>query len=255
MKAERRHELKENDLSHAISVARRYVEDNGKQVTIGVIVVVAVIAAVGFGVRSRTAGIEDVWRRKAQLSFDDPQVGRDSLAALAAMRDDVADERFALASLVEQGQYALRLAQQVPDPPDRELNDQARKAFDELLRRFPENPLALGIAHSGLATVEENEFVIDGDLAHKEWAGEHLAAIIKEPALNGMPFQRIARDRRKALDETFTVVEFDYPEPEDAPEPTAESGNNADDPTGDSGSNETTSNDADQPDPPPTETP
>jgi hypothetical protein len=220
MKSERRHELKENELAHAFSVARAYLDENGKQVGIVVVIVGAVVAAVAFGVRSRAAAIEDVWRRKAQLQFEDLEVGRESLSTLASMLQDVTDERFVFSGLVEQGQQAMRLAQQVPDPPDGELTQKAREAFEQLLGRFADNPLAVGIAYTGLATVEENEFTLDGDLVHKEKADAYLLKIIETEALNAFPFMRLAMDRRKALGETFTRVEFEYPTlPEEPPAP------------------------------------
>ncbi len=220
MKAERRHELKENELAHAFSVAGAYLDENGKQIGLVVVIVGAVIAAVAFGVRSRAAAIEDVWRRKAQLQFEDLEVGRESLSELALMIQDVSDEHFVFAGLLQQGQQALRLAQQVPDPPDGELNQQAREAFEQLVERYADNPLAIGIAYTGLATVEENEFVLDGDLVHKEKAEGYLLKIIETEALNAFPFKRMAMDRRKALDDTFTMVEFEYPTlPEEPPTP------------------------------------
>ena len=68
-----------------------------------------------------------------------------------------------------------------------------------------------------MATVEENGFALDGDPARKERAEAHLTAIIDNPALNGMPFKRMALDRRKSLDEVFTRVTFAYPEPPEEP--------------------------------------
>lgn len=218
MKAQRRHELKENDLAHAIEVARKYLDENGKSIGIVVIVVVVVAAAITFGVRSRAAAIEDVWRRRGQLSFENPEIGRESLESLETMTLGVSDDRFVLTSLLEQGQHALRLAQEVAVPPDREMNDRARKVYEELLERFKDNPLAVGAAHIGLATVEQNEFMLDDELVHKERADAHLAAVIDDPALNGMPFKQMALDRRKALDDTFTRVVFEYPQPEEPEE-------------------------------------
>ncbi len=220
MKAERRHELKENELAHAFSVARTYLDDNGKQIGLFVVIAGAVIAAVAFGVRSRAAAIEDVWRRKAQLEFEDLEIGRESLSELGLMIQGVSDDRFVFAGLLQQGQQALRLAQQIPDPPDGELTQQARVAFEQLVQRFADNPLAIGIAYTGLATVEENEFVLDGDIGHKQKAEAYLLKIIETEALNAFPFMRIAMDRRKALDDTFTRVEFEYAAlPEEPPAP------------------------------------
>lgn len=217
MKAERRHELKENDLAHALEVARKYLDENGKRIGFAIVVVVAVVAGVGLSVRSRAAAVEDMLRRRSALKFDDPAKGRESLDALAAMTRESTDEQFVLTALLDQGEQALRLAGDVVVPPDREFNDRAKEAFEELLERFGENPLARGIAHCGLATVEENYYVLDHDLAHKARAEGHLSAVIEDPLLNGMPFKRSALDRRNALDKIFTEVVFVYPEPEEEP--------------------------------------
>ena len=220
MKASRRHELRDNDLQHVLETARSYMDENGRQVTIGLLIVGAVIAAAVFGVRSRSSAREDIWRRRALLSFDGPQVGRESLEALAAITKDVTDERFVRSSLIEQGHQGLRLATLVDAPPDYDLTIRAQRAFKELLTRFADEPLAKGIGLSGLATVEENLFILDRDLAHRERTIEHLNAIIDDDGLNGMPFKRMAMDRLKVIDETFTRVEFVYPEPETAQAPT-----------------------------------
>ncbi|MGB2987294.1 MAG: hypothetical protein WBE26_15615 [Phycisphaerae bacterium] len=217
MKRGRRHELKENDLLNALEVARQYLEKNSKQIGIAVILVAAVIVAAIFGLRSRAVAGEDLWRRKNQLSFDDPEIGRQSLEALVTMTQGVSDRQFMFSSLMDQGLHALRLARDVPFPPDRELNETARKAFEQLLEQFGDNPLAAGLAHNSLATVEENAFVLDEDPVHKKRAEVHLSAVIDDPALNAMPFKRIAMDRRKALDETFTTIVFDYTPREQEP--------------------------------------
>jgi len=182
---------------------------------------VAVVVAVTLVVRSRAAALEDVWRRRAQLSFEDPEIGRESLESLATITRGVSDESFVFSSLVDQGRQALRLAQDVPVPPDRDLNEKAQEAFEQLLEQFGDNPLAVGIARTGLATVEENKFVLDGDRVHKERADGHLAAIIDNPAMSGMPFMRMALDRRQSLDAVFTRVVFEYPIPEESQEEAA----------------------------------
>lgn len=217
MKSERRHELKENDLAHAIETAKGYLNERGKQLTIGVIIFGAVIAAVVFGARSRTAAMEDVWQRRAQLNFDQYEVGRESLESLVSMTKGISNDRFLRSSLMEQGQQGLRLAQLAPAPPDLNLTLLAKTALEELLTRFGKNPLARGVALSGLATVEENLYIVDRDLQHKEQAKARLNAIISDESLSGMPFMRIAMDRLRDLDKTFSRVEFSYPEP-DLPE-------------------------------------
>ena len=217
MKSERRHELKENDLAHAIGTAKEYLDERGKQLTIGVIIFGAVIAAVVFGARSRTAAMEDIWQRRALLKFDQYEVGRESLESLVSMTKGISNERFLRSSLRLQGQQGLRLSQLAPAAPDRDLTLVAKTALEELLTRFGKNPLDRGVALSGLATVEENLYIVDRDPAHKEQAKGRLNAIVNDDALSGMPLMRIAMDRLRDLDKTFSRVEFSYPEP-DLPE-------------------------------------
>ncbi len=231
MKADRRHELKENDLAIALQNARDYVDVHGKQIGMGALVVLGVMAAVTFAIRSRAAAVEDVWRRRSQLSFESLETGKKSLETLEGITTELSDKSFVMGALMDQGREALRLAQQAPLPPDAELNQKAKRAFEELRSRFSDNPLALGAALSGLATVEENEFVHDGDLAHKTKTLEYLNRIVQEPRLNGLPFQKMALDRIKNLDATFTKVRVEAPpplpppppvEPAEAPEPPAD---------------------------------
>ena len=126
------------------------------------------------------------------------------------------DDRFILSALIEQCGSALRSANSEEAVPDQQLNDLAREAFELLLERFPDNPLAFGAAHMGLATVEENAFVLDGDSQRKEAARRHLNAITQNPDLHTMPFYQAAQERRDALDDTFSAVAFAPPLPKAA---------------------------------------
>jgi hypothetical protein len=206
MKAERRHELRENELLHTLEATREYISENGSRIALTVVVVLVIVAAISFGIRARTAAYEDIWRRKAELSFQDAATGRASLQSLAALTRETGDQAFVLQALIDQGRQAIRLSQEVPNPPDLELNKQAREAFEQLRTRFPDNPLAMGVALLGLATVEENEFAVDKDLVHKDRAKAHLDAVMQTPLLNALPFQQIARDRLAGLNATFSQI-------------------------------------------------
>ena len=246
MKADRRHELKENDLAHVLEVWRKYLAERGGRIGLVIVAVLAAIAVVGIAARSRALALEDAWERKNNLAFDNVEDGRQSLETLRTLTSEMADSGFALAGLVDQGRHALglespregfilaglvdqgrhalRLAQQVDDPPDLQLSDMAGEAFEQLLVRFGENPLAFGAAHCGLATVEENSFALDGDFAHRDRARQHLQAVVDNPALHGLPFHRLAVERTQTLDKVFTVVRFESAPPEEehaeAPAPT-----------------------------------
>jgi len=215
MRAERRHELKENDLEHYLSVARDYLDKNGKRIGMLAVVAGAIFVAATLYVRSQAAEVEGQWQRKSQLSFADAKAGRESLDTLAALAQGSSDERFVMSCLMDQGQEALRLSTDAPFPPDRELNDKARQAFQQLSQRFPRSAIAIGTARLGLATVEENDFILDGRAEHKEQAAKQLAAVISDPTLDGLPFKRLALDRQKRLDEVFSPMRFQPPSEEE----------------------------------------
>ncbi len=208
MKADRRHELRENDLAHTIEVLRARIADNARPISIAVMVAAGVFVAASLMIRKRMVATEEKWHRLSQLQFDKPETARESLETITGLTKDAKDDRFSLAALIEQGKQGLLFAQRADAAPDPTFNAKARQAFEELLRRFPENPMAFGVARCGLATVEENDYVLTRDSACKERARKHLNAVIENPIVSGMPFQTIAVNRRNSLDHTFSGLVF-----------------------------------------------
>lgn len=221
MKSERRHELRENDLAHALTVTRDFFEQHSKQITMVAVGALALFAISTFVMRSRDESRDDIWRQKNALNFEGTQEGPKAVDQLLSLVEKTSDTRFAMDGLVEAGRQALRLSREAPFPPDRELNNKARRAFEALLARFPRQALPAGVALAGLATVEENEFVLDHNPAHKDKAKELLTRLSSDPLFQGMPYQRIALDRLKSLDSVFQVTEFMPPAPPPPPEPAA----------------------------------
>jgi len=217
MKSDRRHELKDNDLAAALGSTREFLDRHGKQIGMAALAILALMAAVTFAMRSRAAAIEDVWRRRGDLTFDDLDKGKKSLETLESLTNELSDPAFVMSALMDQGQRSLRLSQMAPTPPDKDLNERARKAFQDLKTRFPQNPLAVGSSLLGLASVEENDFVLTGDLKHKDNAKALLNQVVQDASLNGMPYQTAALDRLKKLDETFTKVVVGPPTPKVEP--------------------------------------
>ena len=208
MKAERRHELKENELVQWLYSVRDYLNEHGKTVWWVVIIALAILVAVFYVLSSRAQESIRMEEEARALSFTDPEVGKESLARLAALGREATDDSFALSCLTRRVAVALELAGKVDNPPDPALTEHARQACDELTQRFPGNGLAQGTALLGLATVEENLFVVDGDPGHKERCRAHLQAVLERPGLAGMSFQLQATDRLAALDKTFAPVRF-----------------------------------------------
>lgn len=213
-------------MAHVLEAGRAYFQTNGRQIGMIAGAAILVIVVATFVMRSRAVAHEDAWRRKSQLVFEKekPDVSRQSLESLLALSRQTSDPGFALSGLIDAAIQALRLAQQAPTPPDRELNEKARIALEELHSRFPDNPLAKGVALCGLATVEENSYVLDGDAEHKRRAQQYLQEVVDNKSLETMPFHLVARDRLAVLDKTLSHIRFDpTPPPPDFAPPTAPS--------------------------------
>jgi len=207
MKADRRHELKENDLAVALESLREYVDRNGKQISVVLLAVIVVFGAVSFGIRSHASTVANLWRERADLKFGSPEDAKKSLNSLDRLVTQAPNDAFALACLLDEGREALKLAASEPAPSNREMNERARQTFETLRTRFPNNAMALGTALTGLATVEENAFSLDGDASHKEKARELLKRVAEGTEFAGLPpVQRMARDRLASIEETFTKV-------------------------------------------------
>lgn len=208
MKAERRHELKENDLAHALETARGYLGANVKQLGMILMACVAVVTVVSLALGSRSINREEAWLKLRNLNFATVEDTRQSVATLREVVREADDDEFIRTGLMTLGSQSLRWCLDVETPPDSELNDAARQAFEGLLQRFRGEPLAFATAHSGLATVAENDFVLEPKPSFKESARRHLTAIKENKALANLPFFAAATTRLEQLDETFTIVRF-----------------------------------------------
>lgn len=239
MKAERRHELKENDLAHLLVQARDYLDANSKTVGLWLLLIAVIVVGGTIAMRARSSATNDLWAAKAALTFETPELAKqEALPQLQNLIRNASDDVFLLEALVDQARHALRLSNDVPDPPDRELNETAESALEQLRSDFGSNPLALGYALNALATVEENKFTLDRDPSHKETAREYLQQVVDTPSLNGMPYQRMALDRLERIDSTFSRVDIAFPAAppadeggaaDDAEAPTEDDGGSADD--------------------------
>ena len=219
MKAERRHELKENDLVHGLYSFKEWLETNGRSIGIILVAVAIALLAWTFFDRNRNQASARLWDERsalaANLAADDPAEVQQALDKLLQLTRETDNDTFALPTLIDQVRASLAQASLGDNPPQAEFNELARSGCQELLKRFPINPLAVGVARTGLATVEANAFVLDGDPAHKEQARTYLNSVLEDARLAGMPFQLEAADRLNELDETFTQVTFAPPLPPD----------------------------------------
>ncbi|RJP37149.1 MAG: hypothetical protein C4547_05840 [Phycisphaerales bacterium] len=213
MKAHRRQELRENDLAHFLQESITYLQENGARVLLFSGAAVIIFALIWFTLQSRTQGTADGWVALSRL--DAVESVEETLPQLREIADEAGDVTLATSALSQWGETALRLVLSSDDAADKaRFNDEAAEAFERLLKRYPNNPLAVGVARCGLATVAENRFALGGDPSQKETARTLLAAVRDDPRLTGWPIQSLALNRLNLLDQTFRTVTFAPPPPE-----------------------------------------
>ncbi|MFQ5463149.1 MAG: hypothetical protein ACE5E5_11060 [Phycisphaerae bacterium] len=226
MKSERRHELRESDLAHAIETGKRYLGGHGKRVGILALAVIAAIVGTNVVLSSRASDATDRWQKLWVLAFDTPEVSRQSMGTMLALAES-GDDALALRALLNRGSRALTEASK-GETLDLEFNKIARDSFEKLLSRFGDNPIAKGVGHLGLATCAENDFAADSDPSHKAIASRHLSAVLNDETLHAMPFYKVALARQERLDEIFKTVVFAPPlPPEESAEEAAKTGDAA----------------------------
>jgi hypothetical protein len=207
MKTTRRQELKSNELAQFLEDAREFFRTYGNYVVGAVAVVALVLLGYVYMTRSAAQSLADATQQMRSLPLDTDQDVRDSVAKLRQLAAENQDEDFIMGALRWRAGRAMDRAHAADDgTPSREFLDMARAAFNEVLERHPDRTLDVGGALIGLATIEEDLFILDDDLAHKEAARRFLEQIRDNQDLNGTPFQTIALDRLNALDETFVQV-------------------------------------------------
>ncbi len=219
MKAERRHELRENELARVIGDFRTYMQTHGQRLLLVGGGLLVVFVAVWFYTQNKSESIGRDWVRYTEILASTPEDGwADALTELRRIGRESRDTSLSVTALSKAGHTALRLALQTPEQEKAEaFNDEAEEIFDELRSRWGRFDVARGVALCGLATVAENRFAFDADASRKEVARKLLDEVANDARLNGTPMKNQAISRLATLDEVFTPVTFAPPEPK--PEP------------------------------------
>jgi hypothetical protein len=211
MKADRRHELKENELAHYLTEARNWLDRNSQYVTWGLVGLLAVIIVVGFTSRSRGKALSGLWQERQALDFGSAEAARGSIRQLIVLSGKTKDDAFAVETLKEAANRAMLRVVDENGAVDKEFNDLARSAANELLAHATGAPLVFAFAHCTLARAEANAFLLDQDPQHQERARTHLNAVLENTALRNTPFQKLAADQLNQLGEDFQVIAFAPP--------------------------------------------
>ena len=228
MKTQRRQELKANDLSVYLQQVSEYFNKHAGMITIVSIGVIAVVAAAVFAnrtavqhreyawealnsadVASRTPGPERAtWQKEMIASWEDivDNYGDTDVAPLARYRI----VQFCLRQFLESGTGDMR----------GQFLDTAEKHCNSILDSAGSNTSLKATALNALSAIEQDRYVLDGDLAHKETAKSYLERIRNGPEFMGTAFQDDVLTRLNEFDSLWHPLVLLDPPPEPATEPT-----------------------------------
>lgn len=224
MKASRRQELKTNDLAAWLEDVRRSFSQWGGYVIGGVALVILVVAINAYmrsaRAEARTSAYMDLRRASTLMNESVVKTDDELRSSLATIDELVAtstDDAFKIDALIAKASMAVGLARRglgnldKPEARDdvRRYLDEARAAYTQLAGDFRDRSMYHGRAVYGLYQVEALAFVLDGDPAHRENGARHLEQLRDDSALNATPLQTVAIERLNALDDTFTLVQFE----------------------------------------------
>jgi predicted negative regulator of RcsB-dependent stress response len=189
MKAQRRHDLRENLLASEIGKVADFLKKNGSYLATGVLVVaVAVFAVVILRGRAeaKEAGVRLQWDRVQQAKYA-PEFDRSQLVKeLTDLTEQTTDKRLAALAAVELGDEFSRRILASNDVDRTELAKKAEYWYRWAISKFVEEDLAVGKAHLGLATLHETAGQFDQ-------AATELQAVTKMTQLQGQPVMLLAR--------------------------------------------------------------
>jgi len=233
MKAERRHQLKTNELAESLGELPQYLRDHGaKIVTVAIVVLAAVVAAYWFfgsrkkALSARHAAVQEqiVQLDLAQLTmagqaarrlkgeademFGTAPYDTDDLAkrlqAIAQEAPQTATGMLALIYQAEAVRSQLLFTERTLSLGEREqLCKEATDLYNDLLAEYPNDTTAVGMGKMGLALLAEEQG--QWDSARQRY--EEIVTLGQE-TLAGTVFPRQAARRLAMLDKISERIEF-----------------------------------------------
>ena len=232
MKTQRRQELKANDLSVYLQQVSEYFNKHAGMITIVSIGMIALLAAVVFANRTAGQHREDAWAALNSAAIASRTPGSEiatwqieMIASWEAIVDDYGDTDVAPLARYQIVQFCLRQFLESGTGEQRgSLLDTAEKHCKSILNSAGSNTSLKATAINALSAVEQNRYVLDGDLAHKEKAKNHLERIRNGPEFVGTAFQDDVLTRLNEFDRLWhPLVLLDPPvDPPTEPKPAAE---------------------------------
>ena len=207
MKAGRRQELRSNELAQYLEELRDFFRRYATYLMIGAVVIAAVLLVWIYQKHSTSEALTTAIKQmRAMPSSTDEEV-RSSIEKLERLASESGNEAVVVQTLRRRAAMAMRRAHAAEDgKPSVEFLDLAEAAYQGVLNRFPNRSLDVGVALCGLASIEEDRFVLDSDPAHQEAARRYLQRIRDDGQLTGTPIVSVALARLNTLDETFLPI-------------------------------------------------
>ncbi len=228
MKTQRRQELKANDLSVYLQQVSEYFNKHAGMITIVSIGVIAVVAAAVFANRTAVQHREYAWEalNSADVASRTPGPERatwqkEMIASWEDIVDNYGDTDVAPLARYRIVQFCLRqfLESDTGDMRGQFL-DTAEKHCNSILDSAGSNTSLKATALNALSAIEQDRYVLDGDLAHKETAKSYLERIRNGPEFIGTAFQDDVLTRLNEFDSLWHPLVLLDPPPEPATEPT-----------------------------------
>ena len=197
MKTQRRQELKANDLSVYLQQVSEYFSKHAGMITVVSIGVIAVVAAAVFASRTAVHHREYAWEafNSAAIASRTPGPERatwqkEMIASWEAIIDDYGDTDVGPLARYQIIQFCLRqfLDSETGDMRG-QLLDTAEKHCNSTLKAAGSNTTLKATALNALSAIEQNRYVLDGDLAHKATAKSYLERIRNGREFVGTAFQ------------------------------------------------------------------
>ncbi|NOT02826.1 MAG: hypothetical protein HOP29_19680, partial [Phycisphaerales bacterium] len=205
MKTERRAELRSNDLSAFLLDTYDWTRDHATHLGGAAVLVAVILFATAYVRRTRTGAVDAATQTLSGLKFTAEDVDT-SFKSLETLIHDATDRDFKMTALLHKGDRSLALATDPAGSVNAAYLDQAESAYEQLRTQYPERMPIVGTSLHALATVEENRFVLDSDMRHRDKARAYLDQVVNAPAFRGTPFQTRAAERIQNLDIVFRTV-------------------------------------------------
>ncbi len=230
MKTQRRQELKANDLSVYLQQISEYFNKHAGLITVVSIGVIAVLAAVVFANRTAVQHREYAWEAYNSAALASRTPGpekatwrKETIATWEAVVDDYGDTDVAPLARYQIIQFCLRQFLESESGDMRgQLLDTAEKYGNSILNSAGSNTTLKATALNALSAIEQNRYVLDGDLAHKETAKSYLERIRNGPEFVGTAFQDDVLTRLNEFDSLWHPLVLVDPPVDPPAEPPAD---------------------------------